>query len=121
MDKIGSHRDLVVWEKAMDLAVEVYGLSAKLPGRERFGMYSQTTRAAASIPANIAEGHGRQGSREFATFLSIARGSMAELDTFLELGRRLGYFQEAELARANGLMEEVGKMTTALRRSLATR
>jgi four helix bundle protein len=73
------------------------------------------------VPANIAEGHGRQGARKFANFLSISRGSLAELDTFLERGRRLGYFGAEELVKANGLAEEVGKLTTALRRSLTTR
>ena len=69
MDSIRNHRDLIAWQKAMDLAVEVYRLAEKLPMREAYGIYSQTTRAAASVPANIAEGHGRQGAKEFANFL----------------------------------------------------
>lgn len=84
-------------------------------------MCSQTTRAAASVPANSEEGHGRQGPRKFANSLSIARGSLAELDTFLELGGRLGYFDAPQLAPANSLADEVGKVITALRRRLATR
>ena len=69
-----SFRELIAWHKAMDLAEATYRLAAQLPERERFGLWSQITRAAASTPANIAEGHGRQGRREFASFLSIARG-----------------------------------------------
>ncbi|MBK6318363.1 MAG: four helix bundle protein [Dehalococcoidia bacterium] len=121
MDSIRNHRDLIAWQKAMDLAVEVYRLAEKLPMREAYGIYSQTTRAAASVPANIAEGHGRQGAKEFANFLSISRGSLAEVDTFLELPRRLNYLAEAGLERANGLADEVGRLTTALRQSLLRR
>ncbi|MEX0783593.1 MAG: four helix bundle protein [Dehalococcoidia bacterium] len=121
MAEIQSHRDLIVWQKAMDLTVEVYRLAERLPSRETFGIYSQATRAAASVLADIAEGHGRQGSREFANFLSIARGSLSELDTFLELGRRLGYFTTEDLTVTTGLSQEVGKMTTTLRRNLASR
>ena len=121
MAQIRSHRDLTVWQKAMDLTEAVYGLAADLPARESFGMYSQVTRAAASVPANIAEGHGREGPREFANFLSIARGSLAELDKFLELGRRLGYYRADDVDRTNALATEVGKMTTALRQSLTSR
>jgi len=121
MDSIRNHRDLIAWQKAMDLAVEVYRLADRLPHREAFGIYSQTTRAAASVPANIAEGHGRQGPKEFANFLSISRGSLAEVDTFLELSRRLGYLAETELVRANALADEVGRLTTALRQRLVAR
>ena len=118
MSDIRSHRDLVAWQKAVDLAVLVYRVCERLPERERFGLWSQATRAAASIPMNIAEGRGRQGSREFANFLSIARGSLAELDTSLELCVRLGYLERTVLADVDTLADEVGKMLTTLLRRL---
>jgi len=118
MGSARSFKDLVVWQKAMSLAEETYRLSEKLPERERFGIWSQLTRAAASVPANIAEGHGRQGSREFANFASIARGSLAELETFLLLAQRLGYFAEEDIRAALGLSDEVGRLLTRLHQSL---
>jgi four helix bundle protein len=113
-----SHRDLVVWQKATDLAVLVYEVARGLRPDERYGLWSQVTRAASSIPMNIAEGHGRQGPREFANFLSIARGSLAELDTGLEICARLHYVDRSDLAPALALAIEVGKMITALRKRL---
>ena len=98
----------------MELATLVYRVAEKLPERERFGLWSQLTRAASSIPLNIAEGRGRQGSREFANHLSIARGSLAELDTILELTVRLGYLQESDLTAIAQLADEVGRMLTTL-------
>jgi four helix bundle protein len=118
MPDIRSHRDLVVWQKAMDLATLVYRAADSLPSREQFGLWSQVTRAATSIPLNIAEGRGRQGNREFANHLSIARGSLAELDTALQLCVRLGYFQRERLAPVESLADEVGRMLTTLSRRL---
>lgn len=113
-----SFRELIAWQKAMDLTEATYRLAARLPERERFGLWSQLTRAAASIPANIAEGHGRQGSREFANFVSIARGSLAELETFVLLAERLGYATPEETAPLKDLASEVGRLTTRLHQSL---
>lgn len=118
MTEIQSHRDLGVWQKAMALAEESYRLAGRFPDTERYGLWSQLTRCAASIPANIAEGHGRIGSREFANFLSIARGSLSELDTHIELAARLGYIREGDTVAARALMVEVGKMLTRLIQSL---
>jgi len=109
--EIRSHRDLVVWQKAMDLAVEVYRIVRALPDAERFGLISQLSRAATSIPANIAEGHGRMGGREYANFLSIARGSLKEL---LELAVRVGYVPEDDTKTALSIADEVGRMLTTL-------
>ena len=114
MAEIRSHRDLVVWQKAMDLAVEVYRIVRALPDAERFGLISQLSRAATSIPANIAEGHGRMGSREYANFLSIARGSLKELETLLELAVRVGYVPEDDTKTALSIADEVGRMLTTL-------
>jgi four helix bundle protein len=112
---VSSHRDLVVWQKAMDLVVEVYRLSANFPKPELYRLTAQITRAAASVPANIAEGHGRWSRREFAHFLSIARGSLMETETFLTLAVRLGYLERAAATPAQGLITEVSKMLSSLR------
>jgi four helix bundle protein len=87
--KIKSHRDLIVWQKAMVLVTDVYSLTKTFPREEIYGLTSQTRRAAASVPANIAEGQGRRLGREFHQFLCNARGSL--LDTHLELALRVGY------------------------------
>lgn len=89
-----------------------------LPPEERFGLWSQLTRAASSVPMNIAEGRGRQGTREFANFLSIARGSLAELDTAMEICVRLGYLTRTDLATIDQLADEVGRMLTTLAKRL---
>lgn len=86
MEKIGSHRDLIVWQKAMDLVVEVYRLSQAFPKTETYRLVAQVTRAAASVPANIAEGNARGSGREYAHFLGIAKGSLMETETFLDAG-----------------------------------
>lgn len=113
-----SHRDLIVWQKAMTLAVAVYWLADAFPRSEQFGLTSQVTRAAVSIPANIAEGRGRTGLREYANFLSIARGSLAELDTLLDLGVQLGYITKADLVEPMSLIDEVGRMLTTMGKRL---
>jgi four helix bundle protein len=114
-----SHRELVVWQKSMDMAVQVYRLTERFPRSELYRLTSQLTRAAASVPANIAEGNGRASRREYAHFLAIAKGSLNETETFLFLAIRLGYLREHETASTLALITEVGKMLTALRRRLA--
>ena len=86
---VASYRELTVWRKAMELVVAVYSVTSQLPRDERFGLADQLRRAAVSIPSNIAEGHARQSQREFAHFLSVALGSLAEVDTQLDLATRL--------------------------------
>lgn len=98
----------------MDLAEEAYRLARRFPDVERYALANQVMRCGSSIPANIAEGHGRMGPREFANFLSIARGSLAELDTHLLLAVRLAYVSESDLAHANSLGDEVGRMLSTL-------
>jgi four helix bundle protein len=88
---IASHRDLAVWQKSVDLAVYVYELVRTFPSFERFGMSMQMTRAATSVPANIAEGHARSTRRDCARFVSIAKGSLMELETFIMISERIGY------------------------------
>ncbi|MBC8115012.1 MAG: four helix bundle protein [Candidatus Saccharimonas sp.] len=116
---IDSHRDLQVWQKAMDLVVVVYEVSRSLPDSERFGLISQMRRAATSVPANIAEGKARGTTKSFLNFLSIADGSLSELDTHLEVAVRLGYITRDTQQPLVQRMAEVGRMLTGLRRSLA--
>lgn len=89
---VRSYRDLRVWQKAMELAPAVYAALKCLPKEENYALADQIRRAVVSIPANIAEGHAREHRKEFIQFLAIAKGSLAELDTLLELGLRLNYF-----------------------------
>ena len=117
--KITSHRELVVWQKAMDLVVQVYRLSSRFPADERYRLTSQITRAAAAVPANIAEGHARSTAKDYAHFLSIAKGSLMETETFLMLAIRLGYLPEEAAAETLELITEVSKMLTRLRARLA--
>jgi four helix bundle protein len=121
MSPVVSHRDLVVWQKAMDLAVEIYRLSSRFPATEAYRLTAQITRAAASVPANIAEGHARATSRDFAHYLSIAKGSLMEAETHLTLAVRLGYVTDAAARPAFELIVEVSKMLTALRKRIAER
>jgi four helix bundle protein len=113
-----SHRELLVWQKSMDMAVQVYRLTDRFPKSELYRLTSQVTRAAVSVPANIAEGNGRGSRREYAHFLAIAKGSLNETETFLFLALRLGYLRENETAPTMFLITEIGKMLTTLRARL---
>jgi four helix bundle protein len=116
---IQNFRDLIVWQKSMALAKEVYRLSKAFPREERFGLTSQVRRAALSVPSNIAEGHARQG-KEFAHFLSIARGSLAEVETQLLFAVEIGYLSPDQLPAALALADEIKRMAAVLKRRLAT-
>jgi four helix bundle protein len=109
-----SYKDLIVWQKSMDLTTEVYKLVKLLPREELYGLSDQMRRAAVSIPSNIAEGQDRRSGKDFKSFLSIARGSKAELETQIEVCVRVGYLKEAEVEKALSLLAEIGRMTTAL-------
>jgi four helix bundle protein len=91
MSEIKTYRDLTVWQKAVDLVADAYRLSDRFPRSEEFALRLQLRRAAVSVPANIAEGHGRTGIGEYLHHLSIAHGSIAELETLLTVAVRLGY------------------------------
>jgi four helix bundle protein len=99
----------------MDLAVEVFRFAAKFPGKETYGLTSQITRTAASVPGNIAEGRGRSSRKDFANHLAIAKGSLMETDTFVELAVRLGYLHQDEAGQAQSLVSQVSKMLTKVR------
>ena len=108
------HKDLIVWQKSMDLLVEVYRLVKKLPKEETYALSDQMRRAVVSIPSNIAEGRGRSSEKEFLRFLFIARGSKAEIETQLLACVRLNYLGESEVEGALNLCSEVGRMLNAI-------
>jgi len=115
---ISSYRDLTVWQKGMELAEICYQLTRQFPREEMFGLTSQIRRAAVSIPANIAEGWGREGTQEYIHFLRIAQGSLKELETHLILSQRVGIAAEKIVSPALGLCDEVGRMMRSLIGSL---
>ncbi|HQX49531.1 MAG TPA: four helix bundle protein [Planctomycetaceae bacterium] len=117
--QINSFRDLHVWQRAIELVVECYRLSASFPDSERFGLSNQFRRSAVSVPSNIAEGHSRGSTKAFLNFLWIANGSLSELETQLVLAVELGFVSHEDARTAFGLSNEVGRMLTGLRRSLS--
>lgn len=111
-------RDLVVWQKSMELAIEVYKLTKGFPREEIYGLTSQIRRSAISIPSNIAEGHGRLNKREFRQFLGIARGSTYELQTQLDLARALEMAPPDLIENASRISQEIGRMIFSLLQSI---
>ena len=118
MSRLLSFRDLDVWKRSMDLAVDVHALTAEFPRQELFGLTAQIRSAASSVPANIAEGNGRLYRREYAHHVSMARGSAAELWTELELARRLGYVSAARVEPRLRMADDVSRMLLMLMRAL---
>jgi len=116
-----SYRDLLVWQKAMELTIEIYRFSSDFPKSEVYGLTSQLRRAGVSVPSNIAEGYGRGSRKEYVQFLCISQGSLKELETQVILAQRLNYRSEAAAEGLLGLSEEVGRMLGALIRSLRIR
>lgn len=107
---VQSYKDLVVWQKSMDLADHIYKISAGWPKDETYGLTNQIRRAVVSIPSNIAEGYGRMSPGEYKHHLAIARGSLVETETQIELARRFGYNTAEEIAQIVALQSEIGKM-----------
>ena len=107
---VKSFRDLVVWQRSIQLAVSVYRLTQGFLREELYGLTSQMRRAVVSVGSNIAEGHGRLGAGEYRQFLGIARGSNFELQTQIEIARALRFGESKLLDEAEGLSHEVGKM-----------
>jgi four helix bundle protein len=108
------HKKLDVWKSALDLVAEIYKVTRLLPGDEKYNLSSQMKQAAVSVPANIAEGAARNTKKEFANFLHIAQGSLSELDTHIEVAKRLDYFKEDMLTDTDLLMNRIDKMLTGL-------
>ena len=119
--EVKSYRDLLIWQKGMTLAKQVYSMTRAFPGDERFGLTSQMRRAAVSVPSNIAEGQVRRGRKEFIQFLSHAEGSLAELDTQLTLAVELGCCRQSEAQDSQATIVELQKMIASLRGKLAAR
>ena len=119
--RVRTHRDLIIWQKSMLLVNAIYDLTEPFPKREDYGLTAQMRRAAVSIPANIAEGQGRNTTRDFLRFLSIARGSFRERDTYCEVSRMRKYATDAGLQIIDALMDEVGRLHTALCAALRRR
>ena len=114
------YRDLVVWQQAMDVAVETYRLTSSFPKEEMFGLTSQMRRAAVSIACNIAEGEGRKSKNEFSHFLGIALGSKSELETQLILSERVNLLKTTDTEPIKKSLDDIGKMLTALRRKIGS-
>ena len=114
MPAVRSYRDLLVWQRAMDIAVSTYQLSQQYPRDELFGLTSQSRRAAASIAANIAEGYGRSSRPSYAHFLRIAQGSLKELETHLILAERVGLAARTSTDDLLAKADELGRMFRAL-------
>jgi four helix bundle protein len=113
-----SYRDLVAWQKAMELVTAVYRTSAAFPKSEMYGLTSQIKRAAGSVPSNIAEGKGRDSKKEFVMFLYRARGSLYEVQTQVEIARNLEYISQDKFASLNEQCAEVGRVLNGLIRSV---
>jgi four helix bundle protein len=111
---IRSYKDLIVWQRGMDLVEAVYLITRKLPASEQWGLTSQMRRAAVSVPANIAEGYGRQATGEYRHHLSIARASLLELETHVLLCKRVGYFTDQESKPMLREIDDISKMLASL-------
>lgn len=121
MARVVSYRDLLVWQRAMDLLDALYDVSESWPKRELFRMTDQLRRAALSVPANIAEGQGRKGPKEFLHHFSIANGSLCKAETCVIAAHRRGYIDAPDLALMLLKSEEVGRMMQAMMTSLEAR
>ncbi|RJR42819.1 MAG: four helix bundle protein [Deltaproteobacteria bacterium] len=116
--KSRAYRDLRVWKEAIDFVKEVYLITAKFPSTEIYGLTNQIRRAAVSIPANIAEGQGRNSSKEFRQFLGIALGSVSELETHLIISNKIEYLSQDELDPLLVNLDDFRKMLKSLSNSL---
>jgi len=119
--KINTYRELVVWQRAMQLVEDTYKATRDFPREERYGLCSQLQRSAISIPSNIAEGHERRSTAEFLRFMAFALGSIAEVETQVLLAQRLNYLPEAGTARLLDQADQLGRMMRAMHRTLRAR
>ena len=113
-NKVKSYKDLIVWQKSMDLVIEIYKLVKKLPKEETYSLSDQMRRAVVSIPSNIAEGYARKTTKEYLKFLSIANGSRTELETQLIICNKIGYLNDKEIEVAMLKSTEIGKMISTI-------
>jgi S23 ribosomal protein. len=110
----GSHRDLIVWQKAMDLVDAVYDLTEQYPKQHLYGLSAHTQKTAVSIPSNIAEGRRRESDNDFRRFLKISYGSGAELETQIEIAQRRPFAQDLDFKKVDGLLDEVMRMLNTM-------
>ena len=118
MGEIKNFRDLRVWQLSKDIVIEIYRITEAFPRHETYGLTQQLRRAAISIPSNVAEGHGRGSRKEYTQFLTIARGSLCELETQLEIAIDLGYLARKELENQFNSIQSLSKMLHRLITSL---
>ena len=113
-------KSLITWQRAYDLALEIYQITKNFPPHEQYNLISQIRRSAISISANIAEGYERQHRKEYIQFLMIAKGSLGEVETYLLFSRDLGYIHNEKFGLIDGKRQEVGRLLRGLIRSLST-
>ena len=116
----GSYREIKVWQKAIELVVDIYSCTRSFPREELYGLAGQLRRAAVSIASNIAEGKGRRTDREFLQFLHHARGSVFEVETQLTIASRLAYLPEAEVLRLGNSASEIARMLNGLIKAITS-
>ena len=113
-----NYKELEVWQKAINLVIELYKITESFPHEERYGLISQVQRSGVSIPANIAEGWGRGSTKEYIQYLRISRGSLAELETHLIIAQKLNYISEENTCKLQNEIISIGKMLNNLIKSL---
>lgn len=116
--KTSTYKDLIVWQKSIALVTNVYSLTKKFPIDERYGLVSQLNRAVISIPSNIAEGWGRELSKNYLQFLRVARGSLMEVETMVLISKNLNFVSEKDYNETQNKIEEVGKILQGLIKSI---
>lgn len=119
MSEVNSYRDLIVWKQAIDLATDIYTVTKSWPKEELYSLTQQTRRAAVSVPANIAEGYGRETRGSYVQFLRISQGSLKELETHLIISRRVNIANADQVEKLLEQCESVGKLLRLLIRKLA--
>ncbi|MFN8295186.1 MAG: four helix bundle protein [Chitinophagales bacterium] len=118
MSTIKSYKDLIAWQKGIELVSVTYQILEKFPKEEKFGLISQISRSSTSIPANIAEGWGRDSNANFCNFLKIAKGSLYELETHLIVSKNLNFISEKELELIQIKIDEIGRIIQGLIKSM---
>ncbi|MGE5528846.1 MAG: four helix bundle protein [Patescibacteria group bacterium] len=114
MARVNNHKELLIWQRSMDLAEKVYKTTNKFPNSEQWGLTSQMRRAVVSIPSNIAEGFGRQATGEYRHHLAIARGSLLELETQVMLCQRLNYLENTSSLDLIGDIDQLSRMISVM-------
>lgn len=117
-NKISSFKDLIVWQKSIELVTTIYSLTKNFPNDEKFGLVSQLNRAVVSVPTNIAEGWGRESSKNYLQFLRISRGSLMEVETLMLISKNLNYVNEENFKIISDKIEETGKILQGLIKSM---